>query len=257
MELLTEKTTVLIAGIDDATKCPVIGSIFLAGVIADKSTIDHWKKIGVNDSKLIAAKKREELAQIIKETATGFVIEEITPAMIDDKSFNLNEWEMLVVLKIVKKLSKFGMPSPIIIDNWETSEKGFKQRLHNLLSSELKSKVRAKKFIFNSNKLLKLSYLAEHKADENHIIVGAASILAKTSSDAQYRSYRKKFGDFGSGSPADPKTRHFVWQHRHNPLPIIRTSWNTFKTLSQLDSIEQDFLYNRVKKRAIKLKSLT
>lgn len=83
----------------------------------------------------------------------------------------------------------------------------------------------------------------EHYADENHIIVGAASIIAKTSSDAQYRKYKRKYGDFGSGSPADPKTRLFVWQHRDNPLPIIRTSWNTFKTLSVLDSIEDDPFY--------------
>lgn len=59
------------AGIDDATKCPCIGSIFVSGVVADKKTIAYWKKIGVKDSKLIAAKKRNKLATIIKKTVSS------------------------------------------------------------------------------------------------------------------------------------------------------------------------------------------
>lgn len=246
----TISTPILLAGIDDATKCPCIGSIFIAGVLADETTIEEWKKLGVKDSKLVTAKKREKLAAIIKKTATAFTIQEVTPAMIDNKTFNLNEWEMLVVLNIVKKLIKKHSPAQVIIDNWETTAKGFKMRLKNLLAHTLKKKRREHSFILNRKKLISLNYIAEHHADENYTVVGAASILAKTSSDAQYRKYKRKFGDFGSGSPGDPKTRLFVWQHRHNPLPIIRTSWNTFKTLLPLDSIEQDPL--RLKKKSEK-----
>ena len=73
--------------------------------------------------------------------------------------------------------------------------------------------------------------------------MGAASILAKNASDTEYEKLKKRYGNFGSGSPGDPATRLFVWQHRHNPPPIIRKSWNTFKTLSLLDSIEDDWLF--------------
>lgn len=236
---------ILIAGIDDATKCPCIGSIFIAGVLADEETIAEWKKLGVKDSKLITAKKREHLAAIIKQTATAFAIQEITPIMIDDKDFNLNDWEMLVVLKTIKLLTKKHTPEKVYIDNWETSSKGFNARFKKILSLALKKKRREKQFVLNRKKLVALTYIAEHRADENYTIVGAASILAKTSSDAQYRLYKKKFGDFGSGSPGDPKTRLFVWQHRNDPLPIIRTSWNTFKTLAPLLSIDEDPLRTR------------
>jgi ribonuclease HII len=58
----------------------------------------------------------------------------------------------------------------------------------------------------------------------------------------RWRECHEKY-DFDSGSPADPKTRFFVWQHRNNPLPIIRKSWNTYKTLSCLDTIEKDPFY--------------
>ncbi len=239
----------LIAGIDDATKCPVIGSIFLAGVIADEKTIEEWKKLGVKDSKLVAPKKREKLAKIIKETALGYSIEQITPQQIDDKSFNLNDWEMLTVLQIIKKLNKIGSAEEVYIDNWETSQKGFRTRLKSMLSETNRKKVAEKNFRFNRKQLRHINYIAEHYADENYTVVGAASILAKTSSDKQYRNYTKKYGNFGSGNPGDPTTRHFVWQHRHNPLPIIRTSWHTFKILSQLEDIDQDFLYGRKLKK--------
>jgi ribonuclease HII len=109
-----------------------------------------------------------------------------------------------------------------------------------LLDSTNKSLVGEKGFKLNQKIILSMSLVPEHYADENYTIVGAASILAKAASDNQYRKYKKIYGDFGSGSPADPKTRLFVWQNRHNPLPIIRTSWNTFKTLVNLEKIEDD-----------------
>lgn len=248
---MKETSTTLIAGIDDATKCPCIGSIFIAGVIADEKTIHEWQRLGVKDSKLIAPKKRKELAQIIKKTARAFSIQEITPHMIDDKSFNLNEWEMLVVLNIMKKLQKYA-PQEVYVDNWETSQVGFANRFKNMLDLANKEKLLEKKFRFNRKKMSKIPVIAEHYADENYTIVGAASILAKTSSDKQYRDYKRKYGNFGSGSPADPQTRLFVWQHRHNPLPIIRTSWITFKTLASYDAIEQDTLYAKTVKKVIK-----
>lgn len=232
----------MIAGIDDATKCPCIGSIFLAGAVADETTIHSWQEIGVKDSKLIARKKREELAGIIKATSRAYHVDQITPSMIDDKSFNLNEWEMLIVFRIIEALS-ICEPQHIYIDNWETSQIGFNKRYQFLMSDAAQFRRAEKNIILQPSLLAQAPVIAEHRADENYTIVGAASILAKTASDEQYDHYKKEYGDFGSGSPADPKTRHFVWQHRHNPPPLIRTSWHTYKTLSLLSRIEDDHLY--------------
>lgn len=249
--IINKAENILIAGIDDATKCPCIGSIFLAGVVADAQTIEEWGKLGVKDSKLVAPQKREWLAKHIKKTAAAFTIKEITPAMMDDKSvFNLNDWEMAVVLSIVKYLHKKTAFEKVYIDNWETSSKGFNARLTRILSMAMKPHLRAHKLVLTRKKLISINYIPEHKADENYTVVGAASILAKVASDAQYRKYKKQFGDFGSGNPGDPKTRLFVWLHREDPLPIIRTSWQTYKTLAPLAAIEDDPL--RLKKADIK-----
>ncbi len=249
----TQEKNQIFTGIDDATKCPCIGSIFLAGVVADAKTIKKWKKLGVKDSKLIAPKKREKLAQIIKKTALAYTIDHMPPKMIDDKSINLNAWEMVTMLKIIQALHQKYKLQSIYVDNWEVTEKVFKERFLTLIKK--KDLLEQNNIILDTHTLLSLWLIPEHRADENHIVVGAASILAKVSSDAQYAQYKKEYGDFGSGSPGDPKTRLFVWQHRKNPLPIIRTSWQTYKALAPLNSIEDDYFYSRKMKKINKTKA--
>jgi ribonuclease HII len=232
-----------ITGVDDATKCPVIGSIMIAGVVAGPETIALWQKEGVKDSKLITRKKRDELALLIQATATAFSVRGIKPAMIDNKALNLNAWEMVIVCKIIEDLHRHTSLGSIYVDNWEVSEKLFHERLQKLLSSEMKVLLKEHKVTLKSRMLKSAHFIPEHRADENHTIVGAASILAKHASDLEYEKLKKRYGNFGSGSPGDPATRLYVWQHRHNPPPIIRKSWNTFKTLSLLESIEDDWLF--------------
>jgi ribonuclease HII len=236
---MTLKT--IISGIDDATKCPCIGSIFIAGVSATPLTIQKWAAIGVADSKMLTRKKREKLAPLIRDTAEAFVIDEVRPEAMADQSLNLNDREMEAVLSIMSRLPLTS--GKVYIDNWEVSQEWFFKRLTRII--EMKGPE-------VEQRLKNLCIIPEHRADENHTIVGAASILAKVSSDAQYDEYRQKYGDFGSGSPADPKTRLFVWEHRSSPPPIIRTTWQTYKHLSSLDNIKDDFLYSRVKKKPIK-----
>lgn len=233
----------IIAGVDDATKCPCIGSIFIAGVVADTKTISYWHSIGVKDSKLVSAKKREYLASIIKASAVSFAINQITASQIDNKIINLNDWEMLMVLNVVSRLVARANPGEIIIDNWETKEEIFYRRLKEVTHPSFASLRKTLGVKIKPRIIKKQNFRPEHKADTNHTVVGAASILAKVASDNQYKKFRKIFGDFGSGSPGDPKTRKFVWQHRKSPLPIIRTSWQTYKHLSNLKTIEEDFLF--------------
>jgi ribonuclease HII len=241
------KKSKIIVGIDDATKCPCIGSIFVCGAVADEKTILKWKKLGVKDSKLITAKKREKLAKIIKQTALAFSIKQIEPAKIDDKSLNLNDWEMITVFEVMRDLLKKTDFEDVYLDNWEVNSQRFKKRFEFLTQTKYAADFLKRKFHLNPAQFDDLNIIAEHRADEKYTIVGAASILAKTESDRQYRNYKKKYGDFGSGSPADPRTRKFVWIHRKNPLPIIRKSWNTYRVLSKLQKLEDDLIYSRNK----------
>lgn len=239
----------IIAGIDDATKCPCIGSIFVAGVVATQKIIKDWSALGVDDSKKLTRKKREKLARIIEQTALAYSVKEVTPAMIDDKSMNLNAWEMAIVLSIMHDLQLQASIDYAHVDNWEVSPILFWQRL-KAIAGQNTAPLIGKQICYEH--ITRMQIIPEHRADEQYVVVGAASILAKNYSDLQYDQYRKQYGNFGSGNPGDPATRHFVWQHRHNPPPIIRKSWNTFKVLAPLERLEDDplFIYRQNKKAA-------
>ena len=75
--------------------------------------------------------------------------------------------------------------------------------------------------------------IAEHRADLKYVQVGAASILAKVTRDAEIEKIKREVGmDFGSGYPADPITKRFVEEHWEDKLAkYIRKSWATIKTL--------------------------
>lgn len=238
------------AGIDDATKCPVIGSIFVSGVVAYPQTIGRWKRLGVKDSKQVTSKKRRRLAQNIQNESLSYKILPITPSMIDDKTFNLNEWEMIVCLQIIDSLLTQQTFEHIRLDNWEVSSWEFERKFKMMQKSKrFQNKLLKKGIAIDFGKIAKVCLLPEHKSDENYIIVGAASILSKTASEDEYELIKSAYGDFGSGAPGDPRTRAFVHRLRQNPpKEVIRTSWKTFKHLSTLKNISDDFIVSRLKK---------
>jgi ribonuclease HII len=231
---------VVLAGVDDAAKCPCIGSISLAGVVADSETILEWKKLGVKDSKLLSRPRRDALSRLIKKTALTTSVRHIPPHIIDDKTFNLNMWEMLTVLQILGGMRRRCSFSDVYIDNWEVNKSLFFSRFKSAFDPATRVILESKKIFLRPGALNSLRFIPEHKADENHTIVGAASILARSASDRQYDQLRKQYGDFGSGSPGDPATRLFVWKNRHSPPPIVRKSWETFLVLSGLNDIADD-----------------
>ena len=78
-----------------------------------------------------------------------------------------------------------------------------------------------------------IKIVAEHKADLNHTIVGAASILAKVTRDKIIEEIKKEVKyDFGSGYPSDPKTILFLKENWHK-YDIFRKTWATYKKVAE------------------------
>lgn len=69
----------LIAGIDEAGRGPLAGPVVAAAVIFDNETVIK----GINDSKKLTEKKREELFEIIKEKSFSYGI-----GIVDEKSID-------------------------------------------------------------------------------------------------------------------------------------------------------------------------
>ena len=77
--------------------------------------------------------------------------------------------------------------------------------------------------------------IAMHKADEEHVVVAAASIVAKVERDTEIERLKQEYGDFGSGYAGDPKTIKFLkdWIRRGKIPPIVRRRWKTVERLRQ------------------------
>ena len=72
----------LVAGVDEAGRGPLAGPVVAAAVIMPRDNIIE----GINDSKKLSPKKREELFEKITQTALAYNITEVGHAEIDEKN---------------------------------------------------------------------------------------------------------------------------------------------------------------------------
>ncbi len=212
----------LILGIDDAGRGPVLGPMILAGCLLDEKNEAPLKKLGVRDSKQLTPKRREMLAEKIREMAETFEVVIVPPAEIDGKGegerTKLNELEAIACATIINKINKGFSKIKVIIDCPSTSIIKW--------TDYLKTKI---------TDLSNIELFCEHKADRNHISVSAASILAKSVREAEMDKLKEKYGDeIGSGYTSDPLTQRFLEKHaqKYEDHGIFRKTWITWKRAS-------------------------
>jgi len=209
----------LIAGIDDAGRGPVIGPLIVAGVLMYRRDLHKLSEIRVRDSKTLSPKRRKKLAEKIKQVAIEWKYVVIPPSKIDEavqyrrKTGRglLNQLEADAMAKIIQELK----PHTAYVDASDINEERFRKFIEEKLSTKVK-------------------VISKHKADKKFLIVSAASILAKVIRDEMIENLKRKYGDFGSGYPSDPKTRAFLeqWIKEYGELPrIVRKSWKTIKNV--------------------------
>lgn len=191
----------------------------LAGCLITEELEKEFKELGVKDSKMLTPKRREFLAEKIREKALAFHVTLAFPEKIDNgikNGTNLNKIEAMEAAEIINKITEnIENEVKIVIDCPSPNKEAWKNQVVEHLP-------------FTDN----LTIACEHKADRDHIAVGAASILAKSAREAEVAKIRKKIGkDFGSGYPNDPKTAEFLKNHskEHKKDGIFRESWATFK----------------------------
>jgi len=89
---------ILICGIDEAGRGPVIGPLVMCGILIKREDEEKLVKLKVKDSKLLTKKKREYLFDKIKDISDKFEIISIFPEEIDNAvnnhdGLNLNRLE--------------------------------------------------------------------------------------------------------------------------------------------------------------------
>lgn len=204
----------MIAGIDEAGKGPVLGPMCIAGLLVDEEKLDALGMLVVRDSKKLTAKKRESIAELIKESTEKYYILEVRAAEIDElrKVMTMNEIMVECYVEVLEKLK----PSRAFVDAADVNPVRFGDNLKKKYSGSIE-------------------ITSEHRADEKYPVVAAASILAKVRRDELVKELGKKAGvSIGSGYPSDPKTIRFLvkWVAEHGKLPdFARSSWETSKRI--------------------------
>ena len=208
----------LLLGIDDAGRGPILGPMFLAGVLIKKEKEQELKDLGARDSKLIQHSERIKLAVEIKKQVISFNIQESSPKEIDQavETINLNTLEAKKAAEIINQLNDNKSQIKVIVDCPSVNTTAWKKTMT--------------KFIKHTDNL---DIHCEHKADFNYPVVSAASILAKVAREDAVEILKQQYGNIGSGYPSDPYTQAFLEKNKDmlKKTDIVRKSWATWKNL--------------------------
>ncbi|MGN0804391.1 MAG: ribonuclease HII [Candidatus Coproplasma sp.] len=148
----------LICGADEVGRGPLAGPVVCASVIMPLDDI----VIGVDDSKKLSAKKREELSEKIKEKAIAYCICRVEPQIIDE--INILQATRLCMKNAVEGLSV--KPDFCITDGNMTLDIDLPQR-------------------------------SIVKGDASSYIIGSASIIAKVYRDKLMEEYDAVYPQYG------------------------------------------------------------
>ncbi|PIN76727.1 ribonuclease HII, partial [Candidatus Woesearchaeota archaeon CG10_big_fil_rev_8_21_14_0_10_36_11] len=205
----------IIVGIDEAGRGPVLGPLVMVALAIKEEDIKKLEWLGVKDSKLLSSQVREELFERIHEIAHNFRVEVIEPDAIDlsltEENSNLNWLEAETSARLVSELN----PDKIIVDCPSVNIPAYTTYFANKLSAGVRSNA---------------ELIVEHKADLNHIVVAAASVVAKVIRDRYIEKIKAEIGvDFGSGYMSDPKTKLFLDMYHDKYSHLFRRKWKSYE----------------------------
>ncbi|WP_332675347.1 ribonuclease HII [Aromatoleum sp.] len=186
-------TSGLICGVDEAGRGPLAGAVVAAAVVLDPARpVD-----GLNDSKKLTERARERLAVLIRERAVAWAVAEASVEEID--RLNILHATMLAMQRAVAALS--CVPDLVRVDG---------------------------------NRCPPLSVPSEAVVGGDGIVpaIAAASILAKTTRDAQMIALDAVFPAYGFASHKGYATReHFTALRRHGVVDCHRRSFAPVREL--------------------------
>ena len=177
----------LIAGVDEAGRGPLAGPVVAAAVVLD----EQRPIAGLNDSKKLTARKREQLFDEIRAKALCFCIAQASVEEID--TLNILQATLLAMQRAVQGLRL--KPAKVLVDG---------------------------------NRLPALPVPAEAivKGDAKVRVISAASIVAKVRRDAWCAEVHEQFPQYGFATHKGyPTAEHLEALRRYGPSPVHRRSF--------------------------------
>ena len=193
-------------GCDEAGRGPVLGSMFVACVVAQPEQLPD----GVQDSKQLTTPTIHRLATQIRDRATTVAVVEVTADDIDQQ-------QSLTALSLdayQRAIQHGGAAS------CETGYIDAFTRNREQLTTQFTDAFPA------------VEWVVEFDADNTYPIVSAASIIAKSEREHHIDTVSERYGDIGSGYPSDPTTQQFLDEYiaaHDEPPPIARRTWSTIE----------------------------
>ena len=183
----------LIAGVDEAGRGPLAGPVYAAAVILDPAR----PIVGLRDSKLLTAVRRERRAVEIRASALSWAVASAEVAEID--SLNILQATLVAMRRAVEALAP--APTEALIDG-------------------------------NQVPRLTCPSRAIVNGDRDVAAISAASILAKTARDALLAELHLLYPQYGFAQNKGYGTpQHLAALARHGPCPAHRRS---FAPVSQM-----------------------
>lgn len=179
--------TLLIAGVDEVGVGPLAGPVVAAAVILDSTR----PILGLADSKILSAKKRNALFSIIQNHCLAWALGRAEVAEIDQ--INILQASLLAMQRAVNALKL--QPQHVQVDGKHTP---------------------------------KLAYPVEAIIDGDKKIpaISAASILAKVTRDQEMEELDKIYPEYGFAQHKGYGTKaHLEALKKYGPCPIHRTSY--------------------------------
>lgn len=184
---LPDLTGLIVAGVDEVGRGPLVGAVVTAAVILDPA-----KPIkGLADSKALTEKKRLALAEEIREKALCYALGRCDQHEIDE--LNILRATMLAMQRAVNGLSI--VPQHVLVDG-------------------------------NRTPVFGCPATAVVKGDARVAEISAASILAKVQRDAEMELLHERYPQYGFASHKGyPTAAHFAALKEYGPIPEHRRSF--------------------------------
>lgn len=200
-----------VIGVDEAGRGPVLGSMFVAALaVPDRTDLPGE----VADSKgLTDGTRRSIYRRLESDSLVETAVIEVPPAEIDSNPGGLLELVVDAFAAAIDGLDRPGWPA--VLDAGEANVQRFARRVGLALDDDREVR-------------------AAVRADEDDPVVSAASIVAKEHRERHVEQLHERYGDVGSGYPADPATRAFLAAHvrSEGSLPACaRRCWRTSRDL--------------------------
>ncbi|MGF6148009.1 Ribonuclease HII [Kingella potus] len=185
---------ILYAGVDEAGRGALVGSVFAAAVILP----ERYRLIGLTDSKRIQEPKRNELAAQIKEQAVAW---SVASASVEEIArLNILHATMLAMRRAVEGLAV--PPQKILIDGRHIPE-GLNAPAEAIVGGDLKIAA-----------------------------ISAASILAKTARDAEMYALAARYPQYGfDRHKGYSRTKHLAALQQYGALPEHRADFKPVRAV--------------------------